>query len=125
MSNRSAFKLDLKLRLTMRVAAIAAVCLFLGAVYAVFDGDRTLWTRAERTAVVAARELQLQEEQSHWLNYSPLRFPDLQAVAEPLAAPGIASRFGPPTARPANASAAARRWKRRPSQTSSRRSVEP
>ena len=95
MFGRSPSRFDLKLRLTLRVAAVAALSFAIGAIYALVDADRALWRRADQTAAIVAHELELQQEQQHWLNFSPNRFPDLQTVAGPLESPGFCIAFRP------------------------------
>ena len=81
--------IDLKLRLALRVAALAAVCLLAVAAYALFDSDRIARARVSRIAEIVARDISLQQAQAHWFSLSPERTPDLQRVAEPLMEPGL------------------------------------
>ena len=48
--------IDLKLRLTLRVAALAAVCFIAVAAYALFDSDRVAKAKASRIAEIVARD---------------------------------------------------------------------
>jgi hypothetical protein len=51
--------IDLKLRLALRVAALAAVCFIAVAAYALFDSDRVAKAKASRIAEIVARDLSL------------------------------------------------------------------
>jgi signal transduction histidine kinase len=81
--------IDLKLRLSLRVAALAAVCFLSVAAYALFDSDRAARARVSHIAEIVARDLSLQQAQAHWYSLSPERTPDLQRVAAPLMEPGL------------------------------------
>ena len=52
--------IDLKLRLTLRVAALAAICFIAVAAYALFDSDRVAKAKESRIAEIVARDLSLQ-----------------------------------------------------------------
>lgn len=82
-------KIDLKLRLALRVAALAALCFAATAAYVLFETDRSARARADWIAEVVARDLELQQDQIHWVKAAPDRFPDLQRVAAALMAPGL------------------------------------
>jgi signal transduction histidine kinase len=94
---RPAPAIDLKLRLTLRVAALAAICFIAVAAYALFDSDRVARAKASRIAEIVARDLSLQESQAKWLSVSISSTPDLQAIAA-LMEPGLCiayrDRFG-------------------------------
>src|SRR3984957_16502380 len=79
--------IDLKLRLALRVAALAAVCFLAVAAYALFDSDRVARAKVNRIAEIVARDLSLQ--QAHWFTLSSERTPDLQRIAAPLMEPGL------------------------------------
>ena len=79
---------DLKLRLTLRVAALAAVCFIAVSAYALFDSDRVARAKASRIAEIVARDLSLQQSQPRWLSVSTSATPDLQRVAA-LMEPGL------------------------------------
>src|SRR5580693_318425 len=81
--------IDLKLRLTLRVAALAAVCFLAVAAYALFDSDRVARAKASRIAEIVARDISLQQAQAQWYSLSPDRTPDLQRAAAPLMEPGL------------------------------------
>jgi signal transduction histidine kinase len=79
---------DLKLRLALRVAALAAVCFIAVAAYALFDSDRIAGAKASRIAEIVARDLSLQQSQAQWLSVSITPTPDLERVAA-LMEPGL------------------------------------
>ena len=80
--------IDLKLRLALRVAALAAVCFIAVAAYALFDSDRVAKAKASRIAEIVARDLSLQQSQAQWLSVSINSTPDLQGIAA-LMEPGL------------------------------------
>ena len=79
---------DLKLRLALRVAALAAVCFIAVAAYALYDSDRIARAKASRIAEIVARDLALQQSQAQWLSVSITPTPDLERVAA-LMEPGL------------------------------------
>jgi signal transduction histidine kinase len=81
--------IDLKLRLALRVAALAAVCFLAVAAYALFDSDRAATAKGNRIAEIVARDISLQLSQAQWFSLSSERTPDLQRVASPLMEPGL------------------------------------
>jgi signal transduction histidine kinase len=81
--------IDLKLRLALRVAALAAVCFLAVAAYALFDSDRANRARASRIAEIVARDISLQQAQAQWYSLPANVTPDLQRVATPLMEPGL------------------------------------
>ena len=80
---------DLKLRLALRVAALAAVCFLAVAAYALFDSDRAARARTSRIAGIVARDISLQQSQAQWYSLSAGSTPDLQRIAAPLMEPGL------------------------------------
>ena len=80
--------IDLKLRLALRVAALAAICFIAVAAYALFDSDRVAKAKASRIAEIVARDLSLQQSQAQWLSVSINATPDLQGIAA-LMEPGL------------------------------------
>jgi signal transduction histidine kinase len=80
---------DLKLRLALRVAALAAACFLAVAAYALFDSNRVAKARMSRIAEIVAKDISLQQAQVHWFSLSPERTPDLQRIAAPLMEPGL------------------------------------
>ena len=85
----SAPRLDLKLRLSLRVAALAALCFAVAAAYLLFETDRAARARADWVAEMVAKDLVLQQGQIHWIKGAPIQFPDLQRTAAALMAPGL------------------------------------
>lgn len=93
------WRLDLKLRLALRVAAIAALCFAAALAYILFDSHRAARERGDRVAELAARDLSLQLGQQNWIKQtwnkeigikgSLDRFPDLQPIAAVAMAPGL------------------------------------
>jgi signal transduction histidine kinase len=81
--------IDLKLRLALRVAALAAVCFLAVAAYALFDSNRAATAKGNRIAEIVARDISLQLSQAQWFSLSSERTPDLQRVASPLMEPGL------------------------------------
>src|ERR1700690_4319624 len=81
--------IDLKLRLALRVAALAAACFLSVAAYALFDSDRVARAKVGRIAEIVARDISLQQAQAQWYSLSPERTPDLQRAAAPPMEPGL------------------------------------
>jgi signal transduction histidine kinase len=81
--------IDLKLRLALRVAALAAICFLAVAAYALFDSDRIAKAKVSRIAEIVAKDLSLQQAQAQWYSLSSDRTPDLQRIATPLMEPGL------------------------------------
>jgi len=81
--------IDLKLRLALRVAALAAVCFLAVAAYALIDSDRANRARASRIAEIVAKDISLQQAQAQWYSLPANVTPDLQRVAAPLMEPGL------------------------------------
>ena len=81
--------IDLKLRLTLRVAALAAICFLAVAAYALFDSDRAAKAKASRIAAIVAKDISLQQSEAQWYSLSSSSTPDLQRVAAPLMEPGL------------------------------------
>jgi signal transduction histidine kinase len=81
--------IDLKLRLALRVAALAAVCFLAVAAFALFDSDRAARAKASRIAEIVAKDISLQQAQAQWYSLSASLTPDLQRVAAPLMEPGL------------------------------------
>ena len=77
---------DLKLRLTLRVAALAAVCFVAVAAYVLFDSNRVARAKVNRIVEIVARDIALQQRQ--WLSVPNNTTPDLQRVAA-LMEPGL------------------------------------
>jgi signal transduction histidine kinase len=81
--------IDLKLRLALRVAAVAAICFLAVAAYALFDSDRLARAKVSRIAEIVAKDISLQQAQAQWYSISSDRAPDLQRIAAPLMEPGL------------------------------------
>ena len=69
--------IDLKLRLALRVAALAAVCFLAVAAYALFDSDRAARAKTSRIAEIVAKDIALQQAQVHWFSLSADKTPEL------------------------------------------------
>jgi signal transduction histidine kinase len=80
--------IDLKLRLALRVAALAAICFIAVAAYALFDSDRAARAKASRIAEIVARDISLQQARAQWLSVSDTSTTDLQGIAA-LLEPGL------------------------------------
>ncbi|HVJ51771.1 MAG TPA: histidine kinase [Aliidongia sp.] len=80
--------IDLKLRLTLRVAVLSACCFAAASSYALFAADGAARARAGGIADMVARDLELQQDRRHWAKPASGRFPDLGEVA-PLATSGL------------------------------------
>lgn len=82
------YAIDLKLRLALRVAALAAVCFVAVAAYALFDSNRVARAKAARIAEIVARGISLQQSRAQWLSVSDTSTTDLQGIAA-LLEPGL------------------------------------
>ena len=80
--------IDLKLRLALRVAALAAICFIAVAAYTLFDSDRVARAKAARIAEIVARDISLQQARAQWLSVSDTSTTDLQGIAA-LLEPGL------------------------------------
>jgi signal transduction histidine kinase len=89
LSVTKALRPDLKLRLALRVAALAALCFLAAAGYILMDAAHTARMRTDWVAEVAAKDLALQQDQDQWIKGVPSMFPDLARVAPALMAPGL------------------------------------
>ena len=65
-------RLDLKLRLSLRVAAVAALCFAAAAAYLLFETDRSARARADWVAEMVAKDLALQQGQIRWIKGAPI-----------------------------------------------------
>ncbi|WP_459850807.1 HAMP domain-containing sensor histidine kinase [Dongia sp. agr-C8] len=88
-------KSDLKVRLTLRIAAIAALCFAAGAAYLLLDADRAARGRLDRAARLAASSLELQQSKLEWVQVQMTPFPDLQATAAVVMEPGLCIAYRP------------------------------
>jgi signal transduction histidine kinase len=80
---------DLKLRLTLRVAAVSAVCFAAISAYFLIDAERSVRARIDAIAEVAAKTLELQQSKIHWINNPRHEFPDLDVFAASVMMPGL------------------------------------
>jgi signal transduction histidine kinase len=88
-------KSDLKVRLTLRVAVVAALCFAATSAYLLFDADRFARTRLDRAAMIAARALELQQSKLEWVRIGSAGFPELQTVAASVMEPGLCIAYRP------------------------------
>jgi signal transduction histidine kinase len=86
-------KPDLKVRLTLRVASVAALCFAAIAAYFLVEADRAVQARLDAIAEIAARTLELQQSKVQWINHPRAEFPDLDNVAASVMAPGLCLAF--------------------------------
>jgi signal transduction histidine kinase len=87
---------DLKLRLTLRITGVAALCFAAIAAYVLIDADRATRARIDTTARITARELELQQNKLEWMKGQATTFPDLQTLAGQLLTPGLCLAFRDP-----------------------------
>jgi signal transduction histidine kinase len=88
-------KSDLKVRLTLRVAAIAALCFATASAYLLLDADRFARARIDGAAEIAAKALELQQSKMQWVKIEGMNFPDLQTVATTVMEPGLCLAYRP------------------------------
>lgn len=91
MWNRPRF--DLKIRLTLRVAAVSALCFAAISAYFLIEADRSVHARIDGIADIAARTLELQQGKVQWINNPHAEFPDLDNVAASVMTPGLCLAF--------------------------------
>jgi len=80
---------DLKVRLTLRVVGVAALCFAAIAAYVLVDADQAAHGRIETIAQIAAKDLELQQNKLEWVKGQVSTFPDLQTLASELLSPGL------------------------------------
>ncbi|WP_407177943.1 histidine kinase [Bradyrhizobium sp. STM 3562] len=80
---------DLKLRLTLRVAAISALCFAAISAYFLFEADSSVHARIDRIADISAKTLELQQNKIQWVNNPRKEFPDLEVIAASVMMPGL------------------------------------
>jgi len=88
-------KSDLKIRLTLRIAALAAFCFLAGAAYLLIDADRSARARLDHAAGLAANSLELQQSKLEWIRVLMTPFPDLQNAASVVMEPGLCLGYRP------------------------------
>ena len=84
---------DLKVRLTLRVAALSALCFAAIAGYFLIESDTSVRARIDAIADVAAKTLELQQNKTQWMNNQRSEFPDLDSVATAVMTPGLCLGF--------------------------------
>jgi signal transduction histidine kinase len=80
---------DLKYRLTLRVAAVSALCFAAISAYFLLDADRAVHARIDGIAEITAKSLSLQQSRALWGRRGRPNFPDLDLVATYLVTPGL------------------------------------
>ncbi|MCJ9707054.1 histidine kinase, partial [Bradyrhizobium sp. SHOUNA76] len=90
MWNRPRF--DLKVRLTLRVAAITAACFAAISAYFLIAADRAVHARIDGIAAIVAKSLELQQGKIQWAA-GPRDFPNLDPVAAYVMTPGLCLAF--------------------------------
>src|SRR3569623_1048967 len=91
MWNRPRF--DLKVRLTMRVAAISAACFAAISAYFLITADRTAHARIDGIAAIVAKTLELQQGKVLWAASPRSDFPILDPVSAYVMTPGLCLAF--------------------------------
>ena len=86
-------KSDLKLRLTLRIIAVSALCFAATSAYLLLDADRSARARMDDVAGLTAREVALQRSKMDWVRGLQIPFPDLQMIATTLMSPGMCIAF--------------------------------
>jgi hypothetical protein len=81
--------IDLKLRLTVQVALLAALCFLAGIGYGLIADDSAARARAGGIADIVARELEGQMERAGWMKPIASYFPNLEPLATALISPGL------------------------------------
>ncbi|QPF82004.1 histidine kinase [Bradyrhizobium genosp. L] len=84
---------DLKVRLTLRVAAISMLCFVAISGYVLIDSHHTVRSRIDAIADVAARTLELQQNKIQWISNPQSDFPDLDSVAASVMTSGLCLAF--------------------------------
>jgi signal transduction histidine kinase len=84
---------DLKVRLTLRVAALSTLCFTAIAGYFLIESDRSIRARMDAIADVAAKTLELQQSKTQWMSNQRSEFPDLDNVAASVMTPGLCLAF--------------------------------
>jgi signal transduction histidine kinase len=91
MWNRPRF--DLKVRLTLRVAAISAACFAAISAYFLITADRAVHARIDGIAAIVAKTLELQQGKIQWVANPRSDFPNLDPVATFVMTPGLCLAF--------------------------------
>jgi len=80
---------DLKYRLTLRVAAISALCFAAISAYFLLDAARSVQARIDGIAEITAKTLAMQQNRALWGSRTRPNFPDLDLVTTYLVTPGL------------------------------------
>lgn len=91
MWNRPRF--DLKVRLTLRVAAISAACFAAISAYFLVTADRAAHARIDSIAAIVAKSLELQQGKVQWVASPRSDFPNLDPVSAYVMTPGLCLGF--------------------------------
>jgi signal transduction histidine kinase len=86
-------RFDLKIRLTLQVAAVLTLCFAAISAYFLVAADKALHTRLDTVAGIAAKTLELQRSKMQWANNPRSDFPDLHVVAASVMTPGLCLAF--------------------------------
>ena len=89
-------RFDLKVRLTLQVAAVLALCFAAISAYFLVEADQALRARLDTVAAIAAKTLELQKSKMRWINSPRSDFPDLHLVAPFVMTPGLCLGFRTP-----------------------------
>lgn len=91
MWNRPRF--DLKVRLTLLVAGISAVCFAAISAYFLVSADRAAHARIDGIAAIVAKSLELQQGKVQWVANPRSDFPNLDPVSAYVMTPGLCLAF--------------------------------
>ena len=91
MWNRPRF--DLKVRLTLLVAAISAACFAVISAYFLVTADRAAYARIDGIAAIVAKSLELQQGKVPWAASPRSDFPNLDPVSAYVMTPGLCLAF--------------------------------
>jgi signal transduction histidine kinase len=86
-------RFDLKIRLTLQVAAVLALCFAAISAYFLIETDKALRAKVDAVAEIAAKTLALQQSKIQWANNPRSDFPDLHVVAASVMTPGLCLAF--------------------------------
>jgi signal transduction histidine kinase len=90
------FRFDLKVRLTLQVAALAAACFIAAVLCVLYATNRAAHERSDSIADVVAHELDTQWSRVHWLKNAVEPFPDLQILSQTVKEPGLCIGYRAP-----------------------------
>jgi signal transduction histidine kinase len=86
-------RFDLKVRLTLQVAAVLALCFAAISAYFLVEADKALRARLDTVAAIAAKTLELEQSKMQWASNPRSNFPDLHVVAASMMTPGLCIAF--------------------------------